>query len=81
MHQFSYSSLRKLEEVIAKLEPLSDHAFVGFLCNIDYAKTLAGFVQELAYAIGDYQVRAPGPTAIFTERTARFRYNKGCTRG
>ena len=49
--------LRKLEGVIAKLEPLSDqHVLVGFLNNVDNAKTLLGFVQELANAITDYQV-------------------------
>lgn len=48
---------RKLEGVTAKLEPLSDqHVLVRFLCNIDNAKTLTGFVQELADAIMDYQV-------------------------
>lgn len=40
-----------------KLDPLSEqHAFVGFLCNVDNATTLTGFVQELADAIMDYQV-------------------------
>jgi hypothetical protein len=49
--------------VIAKLEPLSEqHAFVRFLRNVNNAKTLTGFVQELANAITDYQVRAVGPT-------------------
>lgn len=48
---------RKLEGVIAKLEPLSDqHVLASFLHNIDNAKTLVGFVQELADAIIDYQV-------------------------
>ena len=57
MHQHTYPSFRKLEEVISKLEPLSDQdAVVGFLRNIDNAKTLAGFVQELADAVTDYQV-------------------------
>ena len=55
--QFVYPSFRKLEGVIAKLEPLSDqHGLIGFLRNIDNAKTLTGFVQELADAITDYQV-------------------------
>ena len=40
-----------------KLEPLSDqHAIVGFLRNVDNAKRLTGFVQELANMITDYQV-------------------------
>ena len=40
-----------------KLEPLSNqHTLVKFLHNVDNAKTLAGFVQELADAIMDYQV-------------------------
>ena len=55
--QFAYPPLRKLERVVAKLEPLSDqHGLVGFLRNTDNAKTLTGFVQELGYAITDYQV-------------------------
>ena len=56
-YRFTYPSLRKLEAVIAKLEPLSDqNALVGFLRNVDNAKTLTGFVQELANAVTDYQV-------------------------
>ena len=56
-YQFTHPPLRKLEGVIAKLEPLSDqHALVGFLRNVDNAKTLTGFVQELADAVTDYQV-------------------------
>ena len=66
IRQLAYPSLRKLEGVIAKLEPLSDqHALVRFLRNVDNAKTLTGFVQELANAITDYQVRADSPTANF----------------
>jgi hypothetical protein len=77
-----HPSLRKLEGVIAKLEPLSDqHGLVSFLRSVDNSKTLGGFVQELADAITDYQVRTVGSTVIFTERLARFRYNKGCTKG
>ena len=49
--------LRKLKGVIAKLEPLTEqHALIGFFQNVDNAKILAGFVQELADAIMDYQV-------------------------
>ena len=48
-----------------KLEPLTkQHALIGFLHNIDNAKILAGFIQELANAITDYQVRATCPTMI-----------------
>jgi len=49
--------LRILEGVLAKLEPLYDqHVLIKFSRNIDNAKTLMGFVQELADAITDYQV-------------------------
>ena len=66
VHQFAYPSLSKLEGVVAKLEPLSDqHAFIRFLRNVDDAKTLSGFVQELVNAITDYQVRTTGPTVSF----------------
>jgi hypothetical protein len=82
MRRFTYPSLRKLEGVVARLEPLPDqNAFVRFLRNVDDAKTLTGLVQELADAITDYQVRAAGPTAITAERPARFLYNKGWMRG
>ena len=61
----AYPSLRKLEGVVARLEPLSDqHALIKFLRNIDNAKTLAGFVQELADAIVDYQVWTTSPIVI-----------------
>jgi hypothetical protein len=80
--QSAHPSLRKLEGVITKLEPLSEQrGLVMFLRNVNNAKILAGFVQELADAIMDYQVRVSGPTVTFTERPARFQYNKGCTRG
>jgi hypothetical protein len=42
---------------------------------------LGGFVQELADAITDYRVRVAGLTVALTERPARFRCNKECTRG
>ena len=46
-----------------KLEPLSEQAtLVRFLRNFDDAKTLTGFVQELADAITSYQVWATSPT-------------------
>jgi hypothetical protein len=80
VHQSAYLSLSKLEGVIAKLEPLSEqHALVRFLHNVDNAKDLTGFVQELADAVMDYQVRAAGPIVIFTECSSRCRYNKQCT--
>jgi hypothetical protein len=80
--QSAYPSLRKLESIIAKLEPLSEqHGLVMFLRNVNNAKTLAGFVQELTDAITDYQVRVSGPTVTFAERPTRFQYNKECTRG
>jgi len=48
---------RKLGVISAKLEPLSEeHVLLRFLHNIDNARTLAGFAQELADAITDYQV-------------------------
>ena len=56
-YPFTYPSPRKLEGVITKLKPLSkEHALLKFLHNVDNAKTLTGFVQELADAIMDYQV-------------------------
>jgi hypothetical protein len=82
MRQFAYLPSRKLKVVIAKLEPLSEqHALVKFFRNIDNAKTLSGFIQDLADAITDYQVRAAGLTVVFTDYPARFRCNKECTRG
>jgi hypothetical protein len=82
LYQFTYPSLRKLEGVIARLEPLSDQrALVRFLRNVDNAKILTGFVKELANAITDYQVRAADPSVIFSDRPPRFRYNKECTKG
>ena len=81
-YKFTHPSLRRLEGVITKLEPLSgQHAVVGFLRNIDNAKALTGFVQELADAVTDYQVRASGSVMIFNEHRIRFRYNKECMRG
>ena len=57
----AYTPFRKLDGVITKLEPLSDqHAFIKFLRNVNNAKTLTGFIQELADAITDYQVRTTG---------------------
>ena len=48
---------RKLAEIIAKLKPLSkQHGIAKFLKNVDHAQVLNGFVQDLAYAVTDYQV-------------------------
>jgi hypothetical protein len=78
----AYPSLRRLEEIIEKLEPLSEeHVHVKFLHSVEAAKSLTGFVEELANAFTEYQVRAAGPTVIFTKHPARFRSNKECTRG
>ena len=48
---------RKLAGIMAGLEPLSErHGFMKFLNNANHADTLNGFVQDLAFAITDYQV-------------------------
>jgi len=66
LYQFTHPFLRKLEGIIERLEPLSEqHVLLKFLRNVENAKTLNGFVQELADAIMEYQVRAVGPTVIF----------------
>ena len=53
---------RKLAGIIAKLGPLSEqHGLMKFFKNVDHANTLNGFVNELAYAIIDYQ-------ACYTDR-------------
>ena len=47
----------KLAGIITKLEPLSEqHGIMKFLKNVDHASILSGFVQDLAYAVTDYQV-------------------------
>lgn len=49
---------RKLAEIVARLKPLSEqNGLVKFLNNVDNANTLNNFIQDLAYAIIDYQVR------------------------
>ena len=54
---------RKLARTVGKLEPLSkEHGLLKFLKNADRANALNGFVEDLAYAITDYQVRAARPT-------------------
>ena len=53
---------RKLARIIGSLEPLSkEHGLVKFLKNVDRVNTLNGFVQDLAYAIADYQVCVENP--------------------
>ena len=55
--RFTNPSIRKLEGVIAKLEPLTEqHMVIGFLCNVDNARILTGSIKELGDAITDYQV-------------------------
>ena len=58
-YRFAHFSIRKLQGVVAKLEPLINQpALTRFLCNADNVKILTGSVQDLANAITDYQVRA-----------------------
>ena len=41
-----------------KLEPLGEqHGLMKFFKNVDNANILNGFVQDLTYAVTDYQVR------------------------
>ena len=48
---------RKLAGIVTTLTPLSkQHGIARFLKNDDHAKILNGFVQDLAYAVTDYQV-------------------------
>jgi hypothetical protein len=82
MWQFIHVSPRRLDGVIAKLGPLGgEPGLLKFLRNVDNAKILSGFVQELADAVEYYQVRAPYPAVIVNEHPARFHYNKGYMRG
>ena len=54
----------KLAGIVAALKPLSEqNGIMKFLNNFDYADTLNGFVQELAYAVTDYQVWDTGTIA------------------
>ena len=66
-----------------RLEPLSEqHALLKFLRNVDNAKILTGFAQELANAITDYQVRLLSLSVIFDNKSlGRFQCNKECMRG
>jgi hypothetical protein len=48
---------RRLADVVVQLEPLSEqNGLLRFLRNGDHAASLSGFVQNIAYAITDYQV-------------------------
>ena len=48
---------RKLAGIVAKLKPLSEqHGIAKFFKNVDHAQVLNSFVQDLAYAVTDYQV-------------------------
>jgi hypothetical protein len=80
--QFTHVAPRRLDGVIAKLEPLGEEpGLLKFLRNVDNAKILSGFVQELADAVEYYQVQVPCPAVMFNEHPARFHYNKGCMKG
>ena len=60
---------RKLAGIIENLEPLSkEHGLLKFLKNADRVGTLNGFVQDLAYAITDYQVRIEYPLTQIVQR-------------
>ena len=49
---------RKLARIIVNLEPLSqEHGLLKFLKNVDRVDTLNGLIQDMVYAITDYQVR------------------------
>ena len=55
---------RKLAGIIAKLRPLSEqHGLVKLLKNVDHSNILKSFVQDLGYAVSDYQVSAAGSTS------------------
>ena len=56
-HLIAFVICRKLVRIITELRPLSgQHGLAKFLKNDDHATRLNGFVQDLAYAITDYQV-------------------------
>ena len=56
-HLIASAVCRKLVRIIAQLRPLSEqHGLAKFLKNDDHANKLNGFVQDLAYAVTDYQV-------------------------
>lgn len=57
---------RKLARIVAKLKPLSkQHGILKFLKNADHANTLNGFIQDLSYAVIDYQVPTINSIARF----------------
>lgn len=44
-------------DIVVKLEPLSEqNGLLKFLRNEDHAGLLNGFVQDITYAVTDYQV-------------------------
>lgn len=60
----SFIICRKLVRIIVKLGPLSEqHGLLKFLRNVDQANVLNGFVQDLTYALSDYQVCLPYSTS------------------
>ena len=51
---------RKLARIMAKLGPLAEQrGLMRFFKNVDHANVLNGFVNELSYALTDYQVWDP----------------------
>ena len=51
------STRRKIAEVISGLEALSKQCKISkFFKHVDHAETLNGFVQDLEYAVSNYQV-------------------------
>ena len=73
---------RRLAGIVAKLEPLSEqNEIMKFLKNVDHAMLLNGFVQDLAYAVTDYQVYGiftppPAPSKVLD----RHLYSKALIR-
>lgn len=57
IYQPTYTTLRRLDEFIVKLEPLSEqHVLLEFLQNVENAKTLSELFRQLADGIIYYQV-------------------------
>ena len=70
---------RALSGIIAKLEPLSkERGLVKFLNNVAHASTLNGFVQDLANAVTDYQVRGAIAQHELPNASDRHPYNEIC---
>ena len=68
---------RTLCGIIVKLRPLSEqHGLVKFLNNGDHASTLDGFVQDLANAVTDYQVRGTIAQHELSNASDRHPYNE-----